>query len=245
MHYTKPTAESGPVCIITVAFRSSFPSVTRGMEQQNMARVAPAPTSAPANPDQAEPEGQEAAPPPPPIVINKYSDEQLRAIVIKMRDRLQLYKDKVVDHYASSPEISPPVTPRLLKDKYTKVIEERKRQTEEDRIKKEEAEKKKKEEQEKKKKEAEQKKKEEEEKKKAEAQEEKKEEKDLKTKLKEAAWKLTKAKGPAGAKAEEKPKGLTLFQQKPPTPKLLRAFGVRRNSILEKLKNAQNAGVQK
>lgn len=78
--------------------------------------------------------------------------------------------------------------PRLLKDKYTKVIEERKRQAEEDRIKKEEAEKKKKEEQEKKKKEAEQKKKEEEEKKKAEAQEEKKEEKDLKTKLKEAAW---------------------------------------------------------
>ncbi|TMS09271.1 Cyclic nucleotide-gated cation channel beta-3 [Larimichthys crocea] len=105
-----------------------------------------------------------------------------------MRDRLQLYKDKVVDHYASSPEISPPVTPRLLKDKYTKVIEERERQAEEDRIKKEEAEKKKKEEQEKKKKEAEQKKKEEEEKKKAEAQEEKKEEKDLKTKLKEAAW---------------------------------------------------------
>lgn len=53
---------------------------------------------------------QEAAPPPPPIVINKYSDEQLRAIVVKMRDRLQLYKDKVVDHYASSPEISPPVS---------------------------------------------------------------------------------------------------------------------------------------
>ncbi|KAE8280029.1 Cyclic nucleotide-gated cation channel beta-3 [Larimichthys crocea] len=48
--------------------------------------------------------------------------------------------------------------------------------------------------------------------------------------------KLTKAKGPPGAKAEEKPKGLTLFQQKPPTPKLLRVFGVRRHSILDKLK---------
>lgn len=54
---------------------------------------------------------QEAAPPPtPPIVINKYSDEQLRAIVTRMRDRLQLYKEKVVDQYASSPEISPPVS---------------------------------------------------------------------------------------------------------------------------------------
>lgn len=37
--------------------------------------------------------------------------------------------------------------------------------------------------------------------------------------------KLTKAKGPPGAKtAEEKPKGLTLFGPKPPTPKLLKAF---------------------
>lgn len=36
--------------------------------------------------------------------------------------------------------------------------------------------------------------------------------------------KLTKAKGPAGAKEEEKPKGLTLFGRKPPTPKLLKAF---------------------
>jgi len=35
-----------------------------------------------------------------------------------------------------------------------------------------------------------------------------------------------KAKGPAAAKAdEEKKKGLALFGPKPPTPKLLRAFG--------------------
>ncbi len=54
---------------------------------------------------------QEAAPPPPPpIVINKYSDEQLRAIVKKMNERLQLYKEKVADPFASSPEISPPVS---------------------------------------------------------------------------------------------------------------------------------------
>ncbi|XP_039983451.1 cyclic nucleotide-gated cation channel beta-3-like [Xiphias gladius] len=151
--------------------------------------TAPGPTAA--NPDQAGPEGQEGSPPPsPPVVINKYSDEQLGVIVKQMRERLQYYKEKVVDQYASSPEISPPVTPLLRKDNYAKVIEERKRQAEEERIKKEEAEKKKKEEQEKKKKEDEQKKKEEEEKKKAEAKEEKKEEQkvDIKTKFIEAAW---------------------------------------------------------
>lgn len=54
---------------------------------------------------------QEAPPPPPPpIVINKYSDEQLRAIITRMRDRLELYKEKAIDQYASSPEISPPVS---------------------------------------------------------------------------------------------------------------------------------------
>uniref|UniRef100_A0A671UMB5 Cyclic nucleotide gated channel subunit beta 3, tandem duplicate 2 n=1 Tax=Sparus aurata TaxID=8175 RepID=A0A671UMB5_SPAAU len=131
-----------------------------------------------------------APPPPPPIVINKYSDEQLRAIIKRMRERLELYREKIVDQYASSPEISPPVTPLLLKDDYTKVIEERKRQAEEDRIKKEEADQKKKEEQEKKKKEAEEKKKEDEEKKKAEAAEQEKnvKEKDMHTRLKEAYW---------------------------------------------------------
>uniref|UniRef100_A0A3Q4H5M9 Cyclic nucleotide-gated cation channel beta-3-like n=1 Tax=Neolamprologus brichardi TaxID=32507 RepID=A0A3Q4H5M9_NEOBR len=84
-------------------------------------------------------------PPPPPIVINKYSDEHLRAIIINMRERKQLFKEKVIDQYASSPEITPPV-------------KERKQQAEEARIKKEEADKKKKEEQEKKKKEDAQKK---------------------------------------------------------------------------------------
>lgn len=80
--------------------------------------------------------------------------------------------------------------PLLLKDDYTRVIEERKRQAEEDRIKKEEADQKKKEEQEKKKKEAEEKKKEDEEKKKAEAAEQEKtvEKKALQTRLKEAYW---------------------------------------------------------
>ncbi|KAF7654522.1 hypothetical protein LDENG_00068600, partial [Lucifuga dentata] len=152
---------------------------------------APAPATDPANPAQAGAEGQEAPPPPPPpIVVNKYSDEQLRATIKKMRERTELYKEKVIDQYASSPELSPPVTPLLSKEEYAKVTEERKRQAEEERLRKEEAEKKKKEEQERKKKEAEQKKKEEEEKKKAEVKEEKKEEKmeDKRAKAIEAAW---------------------------------------------------------
>ena len=50
--------------------------------------------------------------------------------------------------------------------------------------------------------------------------------------------KLMKAKGPAGAKADEdKKKAVTLFGPKPPTPKFLRAFGnVGKGGWLEKLK---------
>ncbi|MCI4374408.1 hypothetical protein PGIGA_G00005910 [Pangasianodon gigas] len=54
--------------------------------------------------------------------------------------------------------------------------------------------------------------------------------------------KLMKAKGPAAAKAEgEKKKGLELFGPKPPTPKMLRAFGrFNRKAFLEKLKISTN-----
>lgn len=46
-----------------------------------------------------------------------------------------------------------------------------------------------------------------------------------------------KAKGPAAAKVEEKKKGLALFGPKPPTPKLLRAFGGNINkTIIDKMK---------
>lgn len=47
-----------------------------------------------------------------------------------------------------------------------------------------------------------------------------------------------KAKGPAAAKVEEeKKKGLALFGTKPPTPKLLRAFGGTINrTIIDKMK---------
>lgn len=48
--------------------------------------------------------------PPLPVVINTYADQQLRFCAKRMKDRLQLYKEKVVDQYASSPEITPPVS---------------------------------------------------------------------------------------------------------------------------------------
>ncbi|XP_077410423.1 cyclic nucleotide-gated channel beta-3-like isoform X2 [Vanacampus margaritifer] len=149
---------------------------------------APAPTPTPIsdNPNPIGPEGNEEAPPPP-VIINQYSDEQLRSIAKRMRERLDIYKEKVTDQYASSPEITPPVTPLLHKDHFAKVAEERKRQAEEERLKKEEADKKKKEEQEKKKKENEQKKKEEDEKKKLEAKEEK-EKQSFEAVLKEKMW---------------------------------------------------------
>ncbi|XP_053098394.1 cyclic nucleotide-gated cation channel beta-3 [Pangasianodon hypophthalmus] len=83
---------------------------------------------------------QEAQPAAPcPVVINKYSDAQLRRIVHQMQQRTQMYKEKVVDPYASSPERSPPVTPVLRKkDFLKKQEEERKRKEEDERIKKEE-----------------------------------------------------------------------------------------------------------
>uniref|UniRef100_A0AAR2J884 Cyclic nucleotide-binding domain-containing protein n=1 Tax=Pygocentrus nattereri TaxID=42514 RepID=A0AAR2J884_PYGNA len=49
-----------------------------------------------------------APPPPPPIVINRVSDDQLREIIKRLRDRTKLHKEKVTDPYASSPECSPP-----------------------------------------------------------------------------------------------------------------------------------------
>uniref|UniRef100_A0A8C1U8X7 Cyclic nucleotide gated channel subunit beta 3, tandem duplicate 1 n=1 Tax=Cyprinus carpio TaxID=7962 RepID=A0A8C1U8X7_CYPCA len=43
------------------------------------------------------------------IVINRYCDNQLRDIVKKLRERTELFKEKVIDPYSSSPEHSPPV----------------------------------------------------------------------------------------------------------------------------------------
>ncbi|KAK2870276.1 hypothetical protein Q8A67_024668 [Cirrhinus molitorella] len=112
---------------------------------------APAPASAPvpeppkpeatpadpANPGAEPAEGED--PPAPPIVINRYCDDQLRDIVKKLRERMELFKEKIIDPYSSSPEHSPPVTPVYRKEDWIK-------KQEAERIKREEAEQKKKEE---------------------------------------------------------------------------------------------------
>ncbi|XP_046873381.1 cyclic nucleotide-gated cation channel beta-3 [Hypomesus transpacificus] len=107
----------------------------------------PNPEDKPADVNTGQGEGQEGPKLPPQlIVINKYSDEQLRDIVKRMRERTDLFKEKVIDQYASSPEHSPPVTPVYRKNDYIKLIAEREKKAEEARIKKEEEDKKKKEE---------------------------------------------------------------------------------------------------
>uniref|UniRef100_A0A3B3YIF2 Cyclic nucleotide-binding domain-containing protein n=1 Tax=Poecilia mexicana TaxID=48701 RepID=A0A3B3YIF2_9TELE len=76
--------------------------------------------------------------PPPPIVINKYSDEQLRNVAQRMKERLKLYKEKVIDQYASSPEITPPKEEQEKKKKEAeqkKKEEEEKRKEEEKKVK--------------------------------------------------------------------------------------------------------------
>ncbi|KAI5085881.1 cyclic nucleotide-gated cation channel beta-3, partial [Silurus meridionalis] len=89
-----------------------------------------------------------------PVVINRYSDAQLRKIINQMRQRTQLYKEKVIDPYTSSPKHSPPQYHYLLslllaillklapvmrkKHFFKKKEEERKRKEEAERIKKEE-----------------------------------------------------------------------------------------------------------
>ncbi|XP_077480793.1 cyclic nucleotide-gated channel beta-3-like isoform X1 [Stigmatopora argus] len=111
-------------------------------EQSNPvpAPAAPAAPSAPAAPaDPASPEGaggenQEESPPP--VVYFRYTDEALRWMVKKKREKHAELKEKVDDPHASSPEISPPVTPIFKKEEYHRLKEE-------ERIAKEEADKKK------------------------------------------------------------------------------------------------------
>ncbi|XP_034022700.1 cyclic nucleotide-gated cation channel beta-3-like [Thalassophryne amazonica] len=94
----------------------------------------PAPAAPAAKPEGAE--GKEAPPPTPPVVYSRYTDDTLRNVIASLRNRREIFKERVIDPYATSPEISPPVTPLLKKEDYI-------RQKEEERISKEEAEKKK------------------------------------------------------------------------------------------------------
>ncbi|KAK2886255.1 hypothetical protein Q8A73_020201 [Channa argus] len=101
---------------------------------------AAAPAAAPAAPPAAAPvnadgaEGEEA--PPLPVVYSRYTDDTLRNLVKRLKERTEILREKAIDPYASSPEITPPVTPILKKDEYIRLKEE-------ERIAKEEADKKK------------------------------------------------------------------------------------------------------
>uniref|UniRef100_A0A3Q1GN65 Cyclic nucleotide-gated cation channel beta-3-like n=1 Tax=Acanthochromis polyacanthus TaxID=80966 RepID=A0A3Q1GN65_9TELE len=75
-------------------------------------------------------------PPPPPVVYFRYTDDTLRELAKKLKERTAELKEKAIDPYATSPEVTPPVTPILLKDDYIRLKEE-------ERIAKEEADKKK------------------------------------------------------------------------------------------------------
>ncbi|KAM9332602.1 cyclic nucleotide-gated channel beta-3-like [Pholidichthys leucotaenia] len=80
---------------------------------------------------------REGPPPtPPPAVYSRYTDDIVRTLVKRLRERRELLKEKATDPYATSPEVTPPVTPILRKDDYIRLKEE-------ERIAKEEADKRK------------------------------------------------------------------------------------------------------
>ncbi|MEQ2230685.1 hypothetical protein ILYODFUR_031982 [Ilyodon furcidens] len=82
----------------------------------------------------------EEPPSTPPVVYSRYADNVLRSVIKQLRERTEILKEKAIDPYATSPEISPPVTPVLRKEDYVRQKEkERIAKEEEDRKKAEEA----------------------------------------------------------------------------------------------------------
>lgn len=49
-------------------------------------------------------------PPPPPVVYFRCTDDTLRSLVKRLRERTEILREKAIDPYATSPEISPPVS---------------------------------------------------------------------------------------------------------------------------------------
>lgn len=49
-------------------------------------------------------------PPPPPVVYFRYTDDTLRGLIKRLRERTEILKEKAIDPYATSPEITPPVS---------------------------------------------------------------------------------------------------------------------------------------
>lgn len=48
--------------------------------------------------------------PPPPVVYFRYTDDTLRGLIKRLRDRTEMLREKAIDPYATSPEITPPVS---------------------------------------------------------------------------------------------------------------------------------------
>uniref|UniRef100_A0A3Q3Q4E9 Cyclic nucleotide-binding domain-containing protein n=1 Tax=Monopterus albus TaxID=43700 RepID=A0A3Q3Q4E9_MONAL len=69
---------------------------------------------------------KDASRPPLPVVYSQYTDDILRGLIKRLRERTEMLKEKVRDPYATSPEITPPVT---------KMAEEKKKNDEEKRLK--------------------------------------------------------------------------------------------------------------
>uniref|UniRef100_A0A087XRB0 Cyclic nucleotide gated channel subunit beta 3, tandem duplicate 1 n=1 Tax=Poecilia formosa TaxID=48698 RepID=A0A087XRB0_POEFO len=90
-------------------------------EQTTVIAVLPGPSPAPVPPSPApvapvNPEGGEGDDPP--VVYSRYADEVLRNVIKSLRERTEILKEKSIDPYATSPEITPPVTPILRKEDY-------------------------------------------------------------------------------------------------------------------------------
>ncbi|TNN72231.1 Cyclic nucleotide-gated cation channel beta-3 [Liparis tanakae] len=86
--------------------------------------------------EEPKPEAPPPPPPPPPVVYYREIDDILRSKINKLREQTAILKEKSIDPYATSPEITPPVTPILRKKDYLRLKEV-------ERIAKEEADKKK------------------------------------------------------------------------------------------------------
>lgn len=53
---------------------------------------------------------EEAPPSPPPVVYFRYTDDTLRNMIKNLREQTEMLREKAIDPYATSPEISPPVS---------------------------------------------------------------------------------------------------------------------------------------
>ncbi|XP_077364794.1 cyclic nucleotide-gated channel beta-3 [Festucalex cinctus] len=100
-------------------------------KEQPKPAPAPAAPVEPVNPEAAEGDENGASPPTPPVVYFRYTDDTLRWLVKTFRERTENLKEKVADPYASSPEITPPVTPILKKEDYHRLKEEERKAKEE------------------------------------------------------------------------------------------------------------------